>query len=196
MSAFRPGGLSKSSTLPSAATSLAGRIDAVRRRGSGRTRAPRSSSSSVQATSLVAGSIMSLPVACVAASVTMKSALRPTRLERIVVGAELLLEDRCGGDQVVPGLGHRQAGLFERVSLKKKTRPVVETGMPLSLPFIVPAARSRVAPLREVDRVGELGAGRRSRRRRLREQRQPRPVDLHDVGLGAAGHLGGRTSPR
>ena len=112
------------------------------------------------------------------------------RLERVVVGAELLVEHRRGGDQVVPGLRDRQAGAVE-LGLVEEHHPAGGRDVqPVELAVDGPGGKVGLAPLGEVDGAGELVEVGEAVAL-LAEERQPRPVDLQDVGLGGAGHLGG-----
>ena len=116
--------------------------------------------------------------------------VQPVRLERIVVGPELLVEHRRGCDQVVPSFGDRQAGAVE-LGLVEEHHPAGGRDVqPVELAVDGPGGEVRLAPLGEVDGAGELVEVGEAVAL-LAEQRQPRPVDLQDVGLGGAGHLGG-----
>ena len=145
----------------------------------------------VQATLLVAGSIRSLPVAWVVTSETISTDIEGGGVERIGLSPILSLKARVSAISSSQVLGKPSPGLLVGGLVEHEDAARGRDGRPLRMPFIDPEFELGFGPVGKVDdvgivpEIGEAGAV-------LGEQRQPRPVDLHDVGFGAAGQLRGQ----
>ena len=111
-------------------------------------------------------------------------------IERIVVLAELLLDDRGGRHELIPGGRQRKAGFLEHRLVQVEDTARDRNRKPVQLAVHRPGRELFVLPLAQIDdvriltQVGKAVAV-------LGKLEEPRPVDLHDVGLGAASQLRG-----